>query len=247
MRRIDDREDVLKALDEKCKLRNQEMEERLGEVKEREDYVALKQKHFEASLLVFEEKERNADEQAKKTRLWEGELRLKEEALNQLEEELKVRKEQFKQLEVREVELQSKVERHMAIEKDFFTNRVNQISARHVAEMEQLEKCVLKLLQFVSVFKYELDRFKDRAVTNHLNKTSAVTNTITKVTEANVTANDLATTASVGSATGTAEDVAATTETNQHNDPPPMHVSDVNLSSAAMCVRVCHPLVVVLV
>jgi len=225
-RRIDDREDVLKALDEKCKLRTQEMEERLTEVKEREDYAALKQKHFEASLQVFEEKERNADDQAKKIRQWEGELRVKEEALNALEEELKVRREQFKQLEARESDLQSKIERHLAIEKDFFTNRVSQISARHVAEMEQLEKCVIKLLQFVSIFKHELDRFKDRAVTNHLNKTSAVTNTIAKVTDADVAAaSELAATATAGNPTPTSEEAGLSVDTSQSNDqPPPVHV-----------------------
>lgn len=236
MHRIDDREDALKALDEKCKLRNTELEERLADVKEREDYAALKQKHFEATLQVFEEKEQNADEQAKRTRQWEGELRLKEESLNALEEELKVRREEFRQLEEREVELQHKIERHMAIEKDFFTNRVSQISARHASEMEQLEKSIIKLLQFVSIFKHELDRFKDRAVTNHLNKTNPVDNIIAKVTEANVAATkDMA-----GSGTGATSGATAgnplvlatvggdglleTNTTSQQNDPPPIHV-----------------------
>ena len=171
-RRIDEREEVLKALDEKCRLKTQEMEDRLTEVKEREDYNALQQKQFQSAQTMFEEKERNLDEKSKRVRQFEVELRLKEESLCILEEQLKVRTEQFRQLEAREEELQQKVERHLAIEKDFFTNRVSQITARHVNEMEQLEKCMIKVLQFISIFRFELDRCKKRMLENYHHKTS---------------------------------------------------------------------------
>lgn len=215
-RRIDEREDQLRALTEKCKLKAQETDERAAEVKEREDYLALQQKHFEAAQAVFEDKERSLDENTKKNRHWEGELRIKEETLNDLEEELKSRKEQLKQLESRELELQAKIERHLAIEKDFFTNRVDQIATRHASEMDQLEKCVVKLLQFVGAFRFELDRFKEQVYQNHKNNTNAAQLAVTKAVDATVSLD-----ASADAAVAlTTEDGAGQQEQTQA---PPIH------------------------
>lgn len=63
MRRIDEKEDSLKALEEKNKLSHQEADQRLKLVKEKEDFVMLQEKQLASATAVHEEKERKMAEQ----------------------------------------------------------------------------------------------------------------------------------------------------------------------------------------
>ena len=62
-RRIDDKEDTLKAQDEKYKHRNDEIDKRLQVVKEKEDDVHFAQKQHENAAAALEEREEKMDEQ----------------------------------------------------------------------------------------------------------------------------------------------------------------------------------------
>ena len=180
-RRIDDKEDILKSQDEKYKAKCIEIDKRLQDVKEREEAATLKQQQIHSTMASLEDRDRKLDEQAKKYRITEGELRSKQEALLLLEADLKLKEGAMKLLDSKELELQSKIEKHLAVEKDFYTNRVHQITARHSTEMDILEKIVIKILQCVSNFKLDLDKYRSDLVQNNI--TQNLSSMIAKTSE----------------------------------------------------------------
>ena len=108
---------------------------------------------------------------------------MKDEALNQRDTELQERQKLFESLESKEADLATKIQKLMSIEKDFFTNRVTQISSRYSSEMEVLEKILCKLLTFIISFKDDMDRCRMELISS--NVSTNLNTMITKASEVN--------------------------------------------------------------
>ena len=63
MKRVDEKEDSLKALEEKNKLSHQEADERLKLVKEKEDYMLLQEKQHASATAIYDDKDKKMSEQ----------------------------------------------------------------------------------------------------------------------------------------------------------------------------------------
>ncbi len=63
---MDDKEDSFKAIGDKCKSNLADIERRLGECREKEEFLLLQKQHQANASVLFEEKERKLEETAKK-------------------------------------------------------------------------------------------------------------------------------------------------------------------------------------
>lgn len=94
----------------------------------------------------------------------ENELENKKRELLSFENKLQEKDIQLQNLDRQELELIDKIERHLAIEKDFFSTRTSQIMCRHNNEMNIVEAAISKQMKLIVSFQSETAQARDEIV-----------------------------------------------------------------------------------
>lgn len=94
----------------------------------------------------------------------EDELTTRESELGVWESTLQQLQAKMQGIEEREKDLQNQSEKHKQMEDEFFNVKVASITARHMKEMNEMEKVVEQQLQIVATFQIELEKSKEELV-----------------------------------------------------------------------------------
>lgn len=154
---LDERQTTLRAVEDKIKQKEMDTERKLQDVDRDKKVLSENTERYTRCLVELEVRERGNAVDTQRLQLKGDELKKKEQELNVFEKKLLRLQELVKDLDKREVELNSKVQEFHRLEDDFYNVRVAQITARHNQELKQLESLVGEQLKIVSNFQSDLD------------------------------------------------------------------------------------------
>jgi hypothetical protein len=179
---VDDKLETVKNTEDAQRLKETELEKRSNQIRMKEAEAVLISERYSRLLADLEVRESQCQADMSRQQEQEQLLNERELRLNSLQEHLNVMEIRLAAVESREDELQQRIVAHAKVEEEFYSVKVAMISARHAAEISELEALVAEQLKVVANFQEDLDKtrselkgaLQERAALEAMNKARAL-------------------------------------------------------------------------